>query len=141
MSAEGVKRPIQIEEFKVAIRESSDGELQRVKNEIQNNIRHLEKSNKSLRAYINKIEGKASKDEVLDGIEELDNIDSNDLDLFKDSLQENEIILKNNRERIDALEQEHIYRTSGSHTTATATQSTTTQKHASTNVETTSVYL
>lgn len=34
MSAEGVKRPIQIEEFKVAIRESSDGELQRVKNEI-----------------------------------------------------------------------------------------------------------
>lgn len=141
MSAEGVKRPIQIEEFKVAIRESSDGELQRVKNEIQNNIRHLEKSNKSLRAYINKIEGKASKDEVLDEIEELDNIDSNDLDLFKDSLQENEIILKNNRERIDALEQEHIYRTSGSHTTATATQSTTTQKHTSPNVEPTSVYL
>lgn len=141
MSAEGVKRPIQIEEFKVAIRESSDEELQRVKNEIQNNIRHLEKSNRSLRAYIDKIEGKAIKDQVIDEVEELDNIDANDLELFKDSLQENEIILKNNRERIEALEQEHIYRISGSHGTATATQSNDVQNHTSNNAEPTSVYL
>ena len=141
MSAEGVKRPIQIEEFKVAIRESSDGELQRVKNEIQNNIKHLEKSNRSLRAYIDKIEGKAIKDQVIDEIEELDNIDANDLELFKDSLQENEIILKNNRERIEALEQEHIYRTSGSYGTATTTQSNDVQNHTLNNAEPTSVYL
>ncbi|SMN18786.1 similar to Saccharomyces cerevisiae YDL110C TMA17 Protein of unknown function that associates with ribosomes [Maudiozyma saulgeensis] len=111
MSAEGIKRPIQIEEFKVAIRELGDGELQRVQDEINNNIRHLSRSNKSLLAYIAKIEGKTTKDEM-EEFEELDNVDADDLELFKESLTENELILKNNEERIDALEQEHIFRTS-----------------------------
>lgn len=112
MSAEGVKRPIQIEEFKQAIRELSSGELQRIHGEIENNISHLTRSNKRLLAYIDKIEGKVTKND-LDEFEELDNIDASDLGLFKESLLENQLVLRNNEERIEALDQETIYRTSG----------------------------
>ncbi|GMM53699.1 Tma17 protein [Maudiozyma humilis] len=112
MSAEGVRRPIQIEEFKQAIKELASGELDRIQREIENNIRHLTRSNQRLLAYIDKIEGKVSKDNV-DEIEELDNVDASDLGLFKESLLENQLVLNNNQERIAALEQEKIFRTSG----------------------------
>lgn len=112
MSAEGVRRPIQIEEFKQAIKELASGELDRIQREIENNIRHLTRSNQRLLAYIDKIEGKVSKDSV-DEIEELDNVDASDLGLFKESLLENQLVLNNNQERIAALEQEKIFRTSG----------------------------
>lgn len=112
MSAEGMRRPIQIEEFKLAIKGMSDDELIRIKSEINNNISHLRRSNDRLLAYVDKIEGKPNNPDF-DDMEELDKIDSNDLQLFKESLLENQIVMKNCNERIDALEQEKIYRESG----------------------------
>lgn len=43
----------------------------------------------------------------------MENIDSGDLALYKDSVRENEIVLNNYNERVDALEQETVYRKTG----------------------------
>lgn len=113
-SAAGVSRPIQIEEFRLAIKEMSDNELSKVRNEILNCVHHLNRSNSRLQKYIAKIQdnhySSNSEDEELN--EEMDALDSNDLQLYRESLQENEILLRNYDERITALDQEEIYRSS-----------------------------
>ncbi|KAK5781967.1 Tma17p PWA37_000737 [Arxiozyma heterogenica] len=117
-TASGTKEPVQIEEFKAAIRDMSNDELNNIRIEIENSLKHLRRSNARLQAYINKIEGREyhyEDNELLDDLsaDELDSIDYKDLQLYSESLNENNIILKNYEERIDALNQENIFRTSG----------------------------
>lgn len=117
-TAGGMKTPVKIREFEVAIREMSNDELNSIRFEIENSLQHLKRSNARLQAYIDKIEGKEHQhedNELLNDLttDELDNIDHADLQLFSDSLKENNIILENQQQRLDALDQENIFRTSG----------------------------
>lgn len=117
-TASGTKEPVQIEEFKAAIRDMSNDELNNIRIEIENSLKHLRRSNARLQAYIDKIKGREhhyEDNELLDDLsaDELDNIDYKDLQLYSESLNENNIILKNYEERINALNQENIFRTSG----------------------------
>ena len=112
-SAGGIRRPIQIEEFTTAIKDMGDAELVNIAREIENSIRHLERSNHHLNAYITKIQG----DDVRQDSrfqDEVEDLDENDLKVFQESMKENEMVLQNYNERLDALSQEHIYRKSGS---------------------------
>lgn len=110
-SSAGTRTPIAIEDFQTAIKDMSDDELERIKQEITNSIKHLQRSNLRLSAYVDKIHGKEIKsDELDDG--ELDNIDAEDLQLYTESLKENQTILDNYNKRIEALDQENIFRTS-----------------------------
>lgn len=111
-SVGGIRRPIQIEEFKTAISGMSDMELAQIKTEIENSINHLQRSNARLGKYIAKLEGADDRLEA-DDSDDLENIDSGDLALYKDSVRENEIVLNNYNERVDALEQETVYRKTG----------------------------
>lgn len=114
MSAGGIRRPVQIEEFKTAIGDMSGEELTHLKQEIQNSILHLNRSNARLNRYVAKLEGKVKVgDEDDEDDEELQNIEEGDLQLYHDSLRENEILLKNYDERLEALHQESLYRASG----------------------------
>lgn len=118
-TASGTRNPVQINEFKAAIRDMSNDELNNIRKEVENSLKHLYRSNARLQAYIDKIEGKEplyKNDELLNDltIDELDSIDNKDLQLYTESLNENNIILKNYEERIEALDQENIFRTSGS---------------------------
>lgn len=118
-TASGTRNPVQINEFKAAIRDMSNEELNNIRKEVENSLKHLYRSNARLQAYIDKIEGKEplyKNDELLNDltIDELDSIDNKDLQLYTESLNENNIILKNYEERIEALDQENIFRTSGS---------------------------
>lgn len=114
MSAGGIRRPVQIEEFKTAISDMSTEELAHLKQEIENSISHLNRSNARLNKYVAKLEGKAKAVEEEDeDDEELQNIEEGDLQLYHDSLRENEILLKNYNERLEALHQENVYRASG----------------------------
>lgn len=117
-TASGTREPVQINEFKAAIRDMSNDDLNNVRMEIENSLKHLYKSNARLQAYIDKIEGREhhyGDNELLDDLtaDELDSINHKDLQLYSESLNENNIILKNYQERIDALNQENIFRTSG----------------------------
>ena len=111
-SVGGIRRPIQIEEFKTAISGMSDMELAQIKTEIENSINHLQRSTARLGKYIAKLEGADDRLEA-DDSDDLENIDSGDLALYKDSVRENEIVLNNYNERVDALEQETVYRKTG----------------------------
>lgn len=115
MSAGGIRRPVQIEEFKTAISDMTSAELSQLKHEIENSISHLNRSNGRLNKYIAKLEGKARPHDEEDDEddEELQNIEEGDLQLYRDSLHENEILLKNYDERLEALHQESLYRASG----------------------------
>lgn len=111
-SAGGIRRPIQIEEFKTAISGMSDMELAQIKKEIENSINHLQRSSARLGKYIAKLEGDEERLDA-DDSDDLENIDSGDLALYKDSVRENDIVLNNYNERVDALEQETVYRKTG----------------------------
>lgn len=113
MSAEGIKRPVQIEEFKTAISGLSSEELAHIKREIENSISHLNRSNARLNKYIAKLEGRHKAEEGDEDDEELQNVEEGDLQLYQDSLRENEILLRNYDERLEALHQENVYRSSG----------------------------
>lgn len=117
-SAGGIRRPVQIEEFKTAIGEMSQDELTRLEHEIENSISHLQRSNTRLQKYIAKLQGKHVVSEEDDGSEELDleSVEDGDLQLYQESLRENEILLRNSGERLEALRQENLYRTSHSGT-------------------------
>lgn len=110
-SAGGIRRPVQIEEFTTAIGEMSETELARVKQEIENSIGHLSRSNARLNKYISKLQGSVNANDD-DESEELENIEDGDLQLYQESLRENEILLKNYDERLQALHQEDLYRKS-----------------------------
>lgn len=111
LEAGGIRRPVQIEEFTTAIGNMSQAELTRLKQEIENSIGHLSRSNARLNKYISKLQGStnAADDEES---EELEDIDDGDLQLYQESLRENEILLKNYDERLEALHQENLYRRS-----------------------------
>lgn len=117
-SAGGIRRPVQIEEFKTAIGEMSQDELTRLEHEIENSISHLQRSNTRLQKYIAKLQGKHVVSEEDDESEELDleSVEDGDLQLYQESLRENEILLRNSGERLEALRQENLYRTSHSGT-------------------------
>ncbi|SCV04215.1 LANO_0G08856g1_1 [Lachancea nothofagi CBS 11611] len=118
--ATSMRRPVEITEFKAVISDLSDGELAKIRSELENSMRHLDRSNLRLKKYIATIEGK--REDTPDGVdqEELDKVDENDLQLFEDSFHENEIVLRNHHERLEALDQEESYRASGSKKPPTA---------------------
>lgn len=114
-TAGSIRRPIQIAEFKTAIRDLPQDQLSKIRQELQNSIKHLDRSNARLTKYIARIQGKKPESNVeLEGESDEDTIDANDLQLYQDSLRENEIVLRNHYARLDALDQEEAYRSSGS---------------------------
>lgn len=111
----GIRRPIQIQEFVIAIRESSEHELQEIRKEINNAVKYLQRSNRRLEAYVAKLKG----EEVLnrqeldaEGNFSDDDIDEKDLQVFQDSLAENGKVLDNYNERLQALDLEEQHRAS-----------------------------
>ncbi|SCU81914.1 LADA_0C01816g1_1 [Lachancea dasiensis] len=118
--ATSMRRPVEITEFTEVISDLPDEQLAKIRSELENSLRHLDRSNLRLKKYIAKIEGK--REDTPDGVdqEELDKVDANDLQLFEDSYRENEIVLKNHYERLEALDQEESYRASGSKQPSTA---------------------
>ncbi|KAL2707971.1 Translation machinery-associated protein 17 [Kluyveromyces marxianus] len=117
VTATGIRRPVQIQEFSVAIREASNDELEKIRSEINNAVRHLERSNTRLAAYIKKLKGEEvnNRQELdLDGNFSDDEIDEKDLNVFQESLAENEKVLSNYHERLNAIDQEELHRSSSS---------------------------
>lgn len=110
MSAGGIRRPIHIEEFRTAIEGMSSDELARIRHEIENSIRHLNRSNSRLEKYVAKIEGHVRDSPDLESSDDLESIEEGDLQLYQDSLRENQLVLDNYKERIEALDQENLYR-------------------------------
>ena len=115
--ASRTRRSVQINEFKAVIKDMSNEELNNIRNEIENSLKHLYRSNARLQAYIDKIEDRECHYDgngLLDHLttEELNNIDNENLQLYSGSFDENNFILKNYEERIDTLDQEKIFRVS-----------------------------
>ncbi|QEU62713.1 Tma17 [Kluyveromyces lactis] len=111
----GIRRPIQIQEFVIAIRESSEHELQEIRKEINNAVKHLQRSNRRLEAYVAKLKGEevVNRQELdAEGNFSDDDIDEKDLQVFQDSLAENEKVLDNYNERLQALDLEEQHRAS-----------------------------
>lgn len=102
-----IKRPVQIEEFVVTLREVQDSELYSVKEQLKRSIEKLEKTNNKLTKLINKEELNSESD---DSDDELNAIDQNDEQLFKDIIAENQIVARNQQERVEAVNNELSHR-------------------------------
>lgn len=106
-TASGMARPVDVSSFKVAISDMGDEELGRIKQELENSVKHLQRSNGRLRNYIKKLQG---EDVDMEG-EELDrSLGTGDIELFQESIRENELVLENFEERLEALNNELAYR-------------------------------
>ncbi|CCE62618.1 hypothetical protein TPHA_0C04680 [Tetrapisispora phaffii CBS 4417] len=138
--ASGMRGAIKIEDFKVAIRTMSDGEIEQIKREVLNSLRHLESSTKRLNKYIIHLKGEsndANIDEYNDIVdaEEFNNIDQSDLELFEESVRENGTILDNYNQRIDIINDEQIYRKSGKKVSDSSIQLENRKKGLSTDID------
>lgn len=102
-----IKRPVQIEEFIVTLREVQDSELYGIKEQLNKSIGKLFKTNNKLTKLINKEELNSESD---DSDDELNELDTNDEQLFKEIITENEIVAKNQQERIEAIDNELTHR-------------------------------
>lgn len=109
----GIRRPVQIEEFIVSIQETPSNELGQIRSEINNAVRHLERSNRRLAAYVAKLKGEEIQNRSsldADGDFSEDEIDESDLQVFQESLVENEKVLDNYEQRLQALDLEEQHR-------------------------------
>ncbi|CCH41296.1 Translation machinery-associated protein 17 [Wickerhamomyces ciferrii] len=102
-----IKRPVQIEEFIVTLREVQDSELYSIKQQLEKSISKLHKTNGKLTKLINK---EALNDESDDSDDELNELDQNDEKLFKEIIEENGIVANNQQERIEAIDNELTHR-------------------------------
>ncbi|CCH59773.1 hypothetical protein TBLA_0B09560 [Henningerozyma blattae CBS 6284] len=104
-TAGGIRKPVRIEDFQLAIKEMASSELVNIRHEIENSIRHLKGSNTRLEQYIKKLQGQEIIDESM-GDERLEELDENDIKLFEESIRENQMVLANYDDRITAIDQE-----------------------------------
>ncbi|AMD20069.1 HCL082Cp [Eremothecium sinecaudum] len=110
----GAAMPVQITKFKAAIGDLGLETLGRIEKEIENSSRHLERSTVRLRRYIEKLEGERPAGEMDELDEEIaeDVVEQGDLEVFREAVRENEIVLRNYEERLEAIQQERMHRLS-----------------------------
>lgn len=98
-----ISRPIQIDEFTLALRDVQDHELYAVKEQLTKSIAKLDKTNKKLE--------KLAQGETLDSDDdEFDHIDQDDKHLFHEIIAENDIVARNQRLRIEKVDDELSHR-------------------------------
>ncbi|ANZ77189.1 BA75_03434T0 [Komagataella pastoris] len=104
-----INRPVQIEEFVLAIRELPTESLDAIKSQLSTSVHRLNESNKLMESLLLKIR---NKDKSASEIDELEDIvtEEDDDKIYEESIRENEIVLKNQKERIDRIEQELLSR-------------------------------
>ncbi|KAH3674795.1 hypothetical protein WICMUC_002998 [Wickerhamomyces mucosus] len=105
-----IKRPIQIEEFKLALREITDSQLYNAKAELTKSVDKLGRTNFKLEK-LSVGETLKSHPDDSDSDDDLYNeVDENDSELFLEIIRENEVVIKNQRERIESIDGELAHR-------------------------------
>ncbi|ODV58183.1 Tma17p ASCRUDRAFT_78091 [Ascoidea rubescens DSM 1968] len=106
---------IELRDFKIALPGLPNDRLYSLKKEVLNSINKLNNSNSLMEAEIKKLSSKlnSTSDNQLDNdLSPLDDEDDDvkvikdDIRLYKESISENKIVLKNNQKRIDYLHAE-----------------------------------
>lgn len=123
------KKPISIVDFQLAIKDLSDGELKTIKQKLETSLFRLKESNELMEKLMKgeiTSSSSASKSNTQDGgndtgngndndddVDEFDEmeINQNDINLFKESISENETVINNQQERIKSIDNELSYRT------------------------------
>lgn len=100
MSAE--TKPININEFQIAIKDLSDENLHSIKNQLINSISKLKDTDDILENEI------IYTKEEISNLKERESHDQlkNDLDLYSESIEENKIVIENQNQRLVALNEE-----------------------------------
>ncbi|CDR41863.1 CYFA0S08e00914g1_1 [Cyberlindnera fabianii] len=101
-----IKRPIQIEEFIVTLRQVQDDELYQIKKMIVSYIAKLNKTNTKL----DKLVKGEEMDDPSDEDDDFDVVAEDDKELFKDIINENLVVVRNYEERIEAVDNELQHR-------------------------------
>ncbi|KAI0462605.1 hypothetical protein LJB42_004099 [Komagataella kurtzmanii] len=104
-----INRPVLIEEFVLAIRELPNESLDAIRSQLSTSVHRLNESNKLMESLLLKIRNKDKSSSEIDELEDL-NTEENDDQIYEESIRENEIVLKNQKERIERIEQELLSR-------------------------------
>lgn len=100
MSAE--TKPININDFQIAIKDLSDENLHSIKNQLINSVSKLKDTNNILE---NEIISTKEKISILETNESHSQLKS-DLELYSESIEENKIVIENQNQRLVALDEE-----------------------------------
>lgn len=104
-----ISRPIQIEEFQLALRDITDSSLYTSKVELQRSVKKLERTNLKLDKLTHGETPKAEDFSDSEG-DEYDNVKESDYELFHDIIRENELVIRNQQQRLDSIEEELSHR-------------------------------
>ncbi|AAS54868.1 AGR378Cp [Eremothecium gossypii ATCC 10895] len=94
--SEVARRPVQIAEFKTAVRELSQQELAAARQALEARARQLARTSERLARHVQELEQQEGE--------------GGNLALFRTSLRENEVVLGNCRERLEAVGLEEEFR-------------------------------
>lgn len=98
-----LQRPVELQDFEVSLKDVADEQLYQLKDELSTKLQKLQKTNNKLTKLINKERIELSEGESED---EFEPIDQNDETLFNNIIKENNIVSRNQAERIDLLDRE-----------------------------------
>lgn len=98
------KRPIQLEEFTLLVRDLADQELEGVAKLIKNSMTKLHNSNELMGTLLKELEDMKTSQEDRDVYEESnDSTLEDDIKLYRESIYENEVVLLNQELRMEIL--------------------------------------
>lgn len=95
-------RPININEFQLAIKDLSDDNLMSVKDQLMNSVSKLLDTNSILETEIVSTKEQIANLKESDSHQEL----KDELQLYTESIEENQIVIRNQRERLRSLNEE-----------------------------------
>ncbi|VEU20949.1 DEKNAAC101838 [Brettanomyces naardenensis] len=105
-----IQRPIEINDFSVAIRDLTNEQLNTVKRRLTNSVAKLEQSNGLMTDLMNNDIEKANRDSLGDDDDDTDNgyekVTDDDAKLYKDSIRGNEKVIDNQKLRVVAIDLE-----------------------------------
>ncbi|KAH3686676.1 hypothetical protein WICPIJ_002320 [Wickerhamomyces pijperi] len=116
-----INRPIQIEEFQLALRDISDSSLYNTKQQLEKSVKKLYKTNIKLDSLTRGSNGESvlksqerlnlsDSDDDDDDDDNYNNVEESDYELFHEIIRENQIVIKNQQQRIDSINDELEHR-------------------------------
>lgn len=100
------KQPISLVDFEIAIKDTSDNELLKIKNNLLVSIQRLKDSNKLMANLMNKELHNKQKNKIIIDDDEFNIPTDDDIKIYTDSINENNLVIENQSKRCGIINDE-----------------------------------
>lgn len=113
------QRPIQLEEFAISIQTMATADLEKTRAQIASHLHRLTDSNSLMKDLMKDEINSRGNTPLVDNDDQFNEVDANATKIYTDSINENLVVLENQRARIMAIDSEIANRQNDDNTTTT----------------------